>query len=448
VDHQVQLRAAFALKANGEISPDEYQIIRLMLDENRNCAPKLSTGDTEATFSPWAPEVQSRPLPPGWGPDEHGVLKCINPELARKAGLTGVVPVAETNKATKADGVSADPVRTKTGRFRSNVAEVWYYKPDTGLVARRAFTTKGAIATAFAFAREIQSHWTAEKVKDVVAVVKFRSGNMAGNRHVHIVSSMGYIATPQDVVRWGAQAAGAGIKQRVGERQSQTKLSSILAMLEQNKQIKAVLGFDSEVGKVMIRQNLDWPSCEPEDPNEIAYSVRFQSGDRRVISILPLGDTKDDNGNVVLSGHRRRAYRLLLETTSSRCDAPQTIRYVVYGKDDELPKIHVIGRDEAITWAEVETSRFERAIEKLDAAYQNGDIELDEYTQRRAVEESRLELDATYTPPRRPAMHQPATLVEYVEGRQYWGKASNSNSIGSNWVGGMSYLEAQIYNMG
>lgn len=448
LDLQPQLRAAFGLHQAGKWDHETYQTVRLLLEDEHN-PEQAEHGDREAsaTFTPWAPVVRSRPLPSGWG-YVNGRLVCID---HKKSSMTGKVPEAKPNasRAQIAKG-GKDPVRTKTGTFKPGVAELWYYHPETGMMSRQVFPAKGAIAAAFRRANEVQKVWTLEGVKDVVALVKFRSGNLKGNRHVHLVSAGGYIACPQDVVRWSSQAIGADIKACVGEKLGTVKVSVIEKMTEQNAQFRDTLGFDAERGKIERGKDLDFPTVEPADPDEIVYLIRFQSGDTRTISASPLGDDKSpEDGEILLDGHRKRAYRLLLENTSSRCDSPSTISYVVYGKKETIPTKHTVGRGQALKWAEGEEEKDE-ILATIEAECQDDDGLVlpemaDEYIKRKGA---RLAIIDPPDPHRAgPAMHAPPTRVDYVNGRHYWGNCKNSSTPGSRWVGGMSCLEAQLYNM-
>lgn len=431
VDLQPQLRAAFELRELGKWDNDTYQIVRGLLEEEYNVTPATGPGDVSPTFSPWAPAVQSRPLPSGWGLDSKGNLVCTDPD---KSGMTGRVKTAEGVKSAHAKPV--DPVRSKGGQFLPHVAEVWWYDPDSGQVRRQVFANgRGSITKAWKRAQQLQDSWDKLGITQACTWIKFRMGESAGNRWVFLADASGMLATPQEVVRLHSQAQAAGIRAKVGERTSRTKVAHIRLMLEQNKMFASAQDL----------RNVEVSCVEPDDPNEIVYSITFQSGDCRSVTITPLSDTTDECGKVTLTGHRKRAYRLLLDSPSSRCDAPQTIKYVVYGKEDEQPSIHVIGRDEAINWTEEDGQEEDLELVELHRQFTKGEINDDEYVVKRG---RRLAIIDPPDPYRRgPTMHNPPTRVEYMNGRHFWGKARNSGGPGSNWVGGMSYLEAQLYNM-
>lgn len=434
VDLQPQLRAAFELREAGELDHETYDTVRLLLEEEYNVKPAKHKGEAKPSFTPWAPTVQARPLPEGWEYDQSGALVCTDPT---RSAMTGKVKAAETVKPTRATK-SVDPVRSKSGRFLPHVAEVWYYDPSDWTVRRQVFASgQDAIAKAWRRAAQLRDSWAKLGVKDACVWIKFRQGEMKGNRWVFLADASGMLATPHEVTRLHSQALAHGIRAKVGERMGQTKVKHILAMHEQNK---AFAGINGDL------RNIDIPTVEPNDPNEIVYSISFQSGDRRSVTIGPLGDTTDDEGNVTLEGHRKRAYRLLLETASSGCDSPSTIKYVTYGSEDELPKIHVIGRDQAINWSEEQEEAEDEELVELHRAFTEGEITDDEYVAKRG---RRLNIIDPPDPRRAgPAMHNPPTRVDYVDGRHYWGKAKNSSTPGSRWVGGMSYFDAQLYNLG
>lgn len=430
VDLQPQLRAAFELRESGQWDNDTYQIVRGLLEEEYNVKPAEHKGDAQATFTPWAPTVQSRPIPEGWSVDDQGNLICTAPE---RSAMTGRVQAAETVKPTRA-GKSADPVRSKGGRFLPFVAEVWYYDPSDWMVKRQVFASgREAIAKAWKRAKQISVSWAEHGVKGGCVWVKYRSGELKGNRWVFLADASGILATPHEVTRLHSQAIAHGIRAKVGERMGTVKAAHIEAMHKQNEAMRAG-GNDLTC--------IDVPCVEPDDPNDIVYSVRFQSGDCRTITIAPLGDIKDDSGEVTLAGHRKRAYRLLLDTASGQCDSPSTIKYVSY--DGDTPEIHVIGRDEAINWAEDQGEQEDEVLVQLHEDFTEGRISDEEYVAKRG--RRLMEIDPPDPYRRGPTMHNPPTRVDYVNGRVNWQRARNTSTPGSRWVGGMSYFEAQLYN--
>lgn len=430
VDLQPQLRAAFELRESGQWDNDTYQTVRLLLEDEYNVKPAEHRGDAQATFSPWAPEVKSRPIPEGWSVDDQGNLVCTAPE---RSAMTGRVQAAETVKPTRA-GKSTDPVRSKSGRFLPFVAEVWYYDPSDWTVRRQVFAAgQDAIAKAWKRAKQLRESWATLGIKQACVWVKYRSGELKGNRWVFLADASGILATPQEVTRLHSQAEAHGIRAKVGERMGSTKVKHIEAMHKQNE---AFRGCDNDLTCI------DVPCVEPDDPSEIVYSVRFQSGERRTITIAPLGDIKDDGGEVILAGHRKRAYRLLLDTASGQCDSPSTIKYVTY--DGDTPQIHVISRDTAINWAEDQGEPEDEQLVELHRAFTEGEITDEEYVAKRGHRLNTIDPPDPYR--RGPAMHITKTRVDYVGGRVNWQKASNSDTPGSRWVGGMSYFEAQLYN--
>lgn len=431
VDLQPQLRAAYSLRESGVWDNDTYQTVRLLLEEEYNVKPAEHKGEATATFTPWAPTVQSRPIPEGWSVDDQGNLICTAPE---RSAMTGRVQAAETVKPTRATK-SADPVRSKSGRFLPFVAEVWYYEPSDWTFRRQVFAIgRDAIAKAWQRAKQISTSWSKLGVQGGCVWVKYRAGELKGNRWVFLADASGILATPHEVTRLHSQAIAHGIRAKVGERMCSTKVKHIEAMHEQNR---ALAASDNDLTCI------DVPCVEPDDPSEIVYSIRFHSGDRRSITIAPLGDTKDESGEVTLAGHRKRAYRLLLDTPSSQCDSPRTIMYVWYD-DEGKPHKQLIGRDEAINWAEEQVEEEDEQLVELHRAFTDGEITDEEYVTKRG--RRLMEIDPPDPYRRGPTMHRNATRVDYVNGRVNWQRARNTDTPGSRWVGGMSYFEAQLYN--
>jgi hypothetical protein len=437
VNLQPQLQAAFELRKAGEWTEDSFKTVRLFLEEEYNVAPEQHVGDATPTFSPWAPTVQARPLPPGWE-FKNGQLVEVDPEASRKAGMTGRVKASEVANTSTRVQVSADPVRSEGGRFLPHTAELWYYTPDEGKVKRQVFASAtDAIARAWARANQLQHSWNKLGVKDACVWIKYRVGEMKGNRWVFLSDAKGMLAMPQDVVRLHSQAKAWGIKAKVGERTSKTKIKHVQLMLEQNRPFVGVL-------RAAINQ-VDVPNVEPADPNEIVYSIAYQSGATRSATITPLSDDLDEEGNVVLAGHRKRAYRLLLETPSSGSDSPRTIKYVVYGED--MPQVYVVGRDQAILWAE-ETKGDDEVLAQLEEDLDEGRISDEEYSLAKV---KRLnEIDPPEPKRRGPTMHVQSTRVDYVRGRVNWQRARNSGGPGTRWVAsitGGSNWEASVAQM-
>lgn len=476
VNLQAQLRAAFALREMGIWDDATYQDTRSELEQEHNVRPETGAGEVSSTFSPWAPIVQKQaPLPTGWEVDENGCLVCVNPD---QSTMTGAVSEDVTGA-----------IRSKTGRFRDHVAELWWYDPETGIVRRQCFTNdttkektctftgmgiKGAspnkphtfkyrsgpsaIAKAWRRAQQLQDSWSKLGVTTPCVWVKYRMGECDGNRWVFLSDAAGLLLTPQGVVNLHAQAKAAGIKASVGERMSKISNKVIQLMLDQNNTFFAARVLQTTDGEPILDEDLrltiETPCVEPGRSDEIVYSILFQSGEKRMVTIHPLADDKDEDGNVIVEGHRVRAYRLLLDSPSGRCDAPQTIKWVVYGKDEEMPQVFVTGRRAALEWAERNQGGDEE-IAKIEAECL--DIRKDtslvtvkpgkasEYVARKG---KRLnQIDPAEPKRAGPAMHNPPTRVDYVDGRHFWGKAKNSDSPGARWVGGMGYLEAQLYNM-
>jgi len=417
---QQQLRAAFELREAGTIDPSTYQSFRALVEEEYNVAPALTPGDATPTFSPWAPAVQSHPMPEGWEFDSRGVLVCVD---QKRSTMTGTVAAAATIKK----GRTQDPIRHKSGRFLPHTAEVWGFVD--GHLKRQVFVSaQGAIAKAWARVRFLQGNR-----RNPVAWIKFRLGESRGNRWIIMADAKGRVITPQKVVELSAAAKAAGIKAVVGERLFRTSPKVIQRMLEYNTELRAT-GLDL--------RGVDIPTVEPPDRNQIDYSIRFQSGDTRVVRIEPLSDDTE-NGQVVLTGHRKRAYRLLLTTVSSGSDSPSTVQYVYGKKEEDIPTVHTVGRGQALAWSEVEEE--DEELEALRLSLDEGEIDVEEYV----ILRGRRLAEIDPAPPKRggPAMHNPPTKVEYVNGRHFWGRAKNSSTPGSRWVGGQGFLEAQIYNM-
>ena len=119
---------------------------------------------------------------------------------------------------------------------------------------------------------------------------------------------------------------------------------------------------------------------------------------------------------------------------------------MIYGKGEELPKIHLVNRDMALRWVNEAEASEDKELVNLHKLFLDGKITDDEYITRKG---RRLKAIDPSAPHRRgPTMHRQSTKVDYVDGRHFWGKAKNDKGPGANWVGGMGYLEAQLYNMG
>ncbi len=513
VEKQPQLRAAFELRDKGLWDDETYQTFRRKVEEEYDITPELPPGEASPTFSPWSPTVQSRPLPPGWGLDKNGKLVCKDP---KKSTMTGKVPETETVKLTSkvadptrdngrflsqvaevwyyspTDGllnrqVFADPVLTalranckvlklelanaiKDAKARAVDPEDLETDPDV-LAAKKKLSKvvtriakegpvrgRKIIAKAWGRATQLRSSWEKLGVRRAEGCVflKFRMDEFAGNRWVFIADALGKHITPQEMTYLHSQAKANLIKAKVGEVLAKTKTSHIRRMLSQNvdlnkSRLVRVDPDDFEVRLQDSRLTVETPCLEPPDKNEIAYSIRFHSGEIRIVSSKPLGHTKE-NGTVTLMGHRKRAYRLLLDSASGRCDAPQTVKYTVCGGEDEMPTIHVVSRDQALDWAE-SLDEEDEEIAKIEAECQYGEEEdnlslrgtviperADEYICRKGRRLAKID------PPdaRRagPAMHNPPTRVDYVKGRHFWGNCKQTRT-----VSGQDYLEAQFYNM-
>lgn len=265
------------------------------------------------------------------------------------------------------------------------------------------------------------------------------------------------------------------------------------------------------------RLSIDAPSVEPGSGNEIVFSIRYRSfyvtrdksGSQRTITIDPLAPIKDSSGNIKLTGHRSRAYRLLLDgmapthgimvngkTTISYADSPHTCRYTVLemnkrqvaffkkarskakrerssrllmywagsakdmaqakelarlaelvelGEPDSKPVDHIVSRSEAIEWAESLIEKDE-ILENLSQQFEDGDISAEDYVAQRGKRLNELEP----ADPQRggPAMHAPRTRIDYgSDGHVYWGKARQSGSPGTNWIGQKHYTNIHGGNL-
>jgi len=394
-------------------------------------------------------------------------------EIRIPEGLQVTVLPSSMGRAEK-----SNPVRTKSGAFRPHVAEVWFISPTTGKVKRRMFVAgKNMIAEAFAFANEISDN----SARQPSALVKFRRGEMKGNRHVILCTPKGYIVTPQTIVEW------CGHNKAVGEKLSKLSLKVLKVMLAQNAEIREAFGTTVDkygTIKVCMGGNFDIPILEPADPKEVEYSLRFVSGDTRTINIRPRTDRKDEDGNVTLAGHKRRAYELLLDTEGVGADMPRNVRYT-FGN-----KVYDVSRREAIDWSSEDEDE-DPGMAALHAAFIDGRMDRDEYEERAGmlaeslaqqaweddnpgrtaaqeryrgqleiammtgvISKDAFEYMQNWTHPAYrehragPTMWERKTRVEfYANGRMVWQRAKNDNSPGANWVGGQSFHEAQIYNM-
>lgn len=485
IGHQVQLRAAHDLLKKKVLTSDDYQMIRLQLDDWYKAEHKAHRGSAKV-FNPFAVKSGSPLFFDQEAFEAYSRGEITLDEYTNRLGVTaatGKVPEATGTKRKGRKSKAADPLRSKTGRFLPGVAELWFYDPETGLLGNRVYLAEGtpktetvtftgvgikgaspskphvveyvtgpsAIAKAFRKAAEIQATWRSMGLNEAAVWVKFRYGDMKGNRHVVLASAMGMLCNPQDIVRLQRQALGMGIKSKVGEKMCKTKQKHIELMLAQNRVVRQSLGFDEQIGKVKSGQNLDIPTAEPKDPNAIAYTVKYRSRqydevDGTLIQHdeLPLSDDLDEDGNVILPGHKKMAYHLLLNSAADRADSPMTCRYAVYGKkEDEVPQTFVIGRDEAARW---DMGPEDEALLELRKRFKAGELDSEEYMQARHKRLNILE------PPEPKRAKQTTTSgrvnLEYnSDGTLNWQKAQNDTGPGMRWVGGMSYLDAQLYNM-
>lgn len=354
LDLQPQLQAAWSLFKDGEWSRKDYNTVRDALEYEHNPERNEHVGSAEV-FSPFAVEASPWSFDKGaFEAYQQDIADGVDPveALAKYTKLLGVI--APTGKVEASEGVkpdkrsqkSANPLRNKSGSFAFGVGQLWFYDPRKGELDQRPFTGKRAIAKAFGHCAELQASWEALGVKLPCAWVKVRLGSrrktVNGREGVVLVDARGIIASPQALIRLHGQALGQGIKSPVGEVVIGTKLEHVIAMLEQNKLYRG----DNDL------RNIDVPTVEPSPKNEIAYRIKMLSKRFRTKFGVPLPDVKDDDGNVILEGHRQRAYRFLLDSPCEGADSPSSIKYVVYGKFIcEKPRPLIIGHDEALKWA-------------------------------------------------------------------------------------------------
>jgi hypothetical protein len=445
--YQDQLRAAFSQARDANWGKAGYEKVWKVLDFEFNLEADALDAPTAPVFSPWAPTVQKSPIPENWT-FRDGKLVRIDGDTSHIAKPAEGTKAARKGRA-KAD---VDPCRPK-GRFGANVAEVWYYDPDSGQLSRQVFTTGEApMVAAYRRAREIQSLWHDRMGSEnglailhglhsgeQFAWVKTRHGDMKGNRHVHVAMANGILARPNDVVRIHALAKGMGIKAPVGETLCRTKPKHIMAMLVQNKLHK---GEDHDL------RFIETPCVEPRDNREIVYQLTFLGRDengriKSTCTALPLSDQKDDDGEVTLAGHKRRAYMLLLHE-EGLTGAPTSVKYVHIPKEGD-PQWFVISRNEAVVWDETRGEPEDEELVELHRAFTEGEIDDSEYVMKRG-----RRLMTLYPPdPYRGGSVTTSgqTNVNYnSDGTHNWQKAKNSGGPGTNWIGGMSYFEAQLYN--
>tara|TARA_Y100000310_G_C20671525_1_gene810556 strand:- start:33 stop:1733 length:1701 start_codon:yes stop_codon:yes gene_type:complete len=523
---QPQLQAAFELHKKGEWTREDYDHVRGVLEYEHNPDRDEHVGSAEV-FNPFA--VKASPLFYDKGAFEayqNGELTLDEYiELLGVIAPTGKVETAEGVKPDKRSKKSADPLRNKSGSFAYGVGQLWFYDSRTGKLDQRPFTGKRALAKAFGHCAEIQSTWNALDCKLPCAWVKVRIGSRRktadGREGVVLVDAHGMIASPQNLIRLHAQAKAQGIKSPVGEVVSGTKLEHIIQMLENNK-IEGVARVNGRGPN--IRRTVARATVEPSPQDEIVYSIRYYS--KRVLTVrdAPLSDEKDDDGNITLEGHRKRAFRLLLESPCAGADSPSTIQYVVYGKFMvEKPRTFVIGWDQAMRWdaeskedevltmlwkgyalaikrgvtdeerQQYMTARWTR-LQEIDpiakgkheakARFQeelwhanqklvpvlnpDGSPKIGKKTGKPVMKPMISDSEyarmvnwnhPSYRERTGPVCPQTMTRIDYDPdtGRHVWGNNSNDGGPGTNWVGGntrrpkwhlgMSYLEAQLYNM-
>lgn len=464
---QIQLRAAIDQRRVGKWSQQNYERVRDGIRNEFGLNFKGQVADTAI-----APRVYN-PLA-----DESTV---IIPEGLKITKLPSSMGKAEKRSGSATD--LSNPTRTKGGTFRPAVAEVWFVSSTTGNVKRRMFVSgDDAIAEAFKFANEISN----ESADQPSALVKFRAGQLKGNRWVYLCTPDGYLVTPQTIVDWHGRTRSL-TKIPVGEKTCGLSLKIIKAMLEQNAYIRKALGsYLDEHGtlKVSSGGNLDIPTLEPPDTKALTYSVKFMSGDIREINIRPKSDVKDDEGNVTLAGHKRRAYDILLTTEGEGADMPKNVQYTFEGK------VYDVSRREAIDWSERDETE-DPGLSALHAAFLDGHMDRDEYEERAGmlaeqlaqaqweednpgrtdaqaryqgqlevarmtgiISDDAFEYMQNWTHPayreRRagPTMWERKTRVQfYASGRMVWQRAKNDDTPGARWVGGQSHHEAMIYNL-
>jgi len=384
--------------------------------------------------------------------------------------------MGKAEKRSSSDTDMSNPTRTKGGTFRPDVAEVWFISPTTGHIKRRMFVSgDDAIAEAFRFANEISN----ESAEQPSALVKFRAGQLKGNRWVYICTPDGYLVTPQTVMVWHGQNSNS--KVALGEKTSKLSLKIIRAMLEQNAYIRKAFGsYLDENGtlKVSGGVGIDVPTLEPADPKELTFRVQFVSTTIREVNARPKTSVKDADGKVILPGHKRRAYDILLSTEGEGADQPKNVKYTFEGK------VYVVLRSEALHWAESKETQDEDALEALLWAYEEGHLDSEEYFERVATfkydrdNPGRRQAQARYQaqllqavndgvitgdsfdfmsrlthPSHRdqrsgPTMWERKTRVQFgKDGRMIWQRAKNDDTPGARWVGNMNVHEAQIYNL-
>jgi hypothetical protein len=303
------------------------------------------------------------------------------------------------------------------------VAEVWFVSPTTGGIKRRMFVTGDCIAEAFKFANEISN----ESAHQPTALVKFRKGEMKGNRHVLLCTPDGYIVTPQTIVEWHGRNR---LKAGVGEKISNLSLKVLKAMLAQNAEIRKAFGTTVDKHgtlKVCMGGCLDIPTLEPKDSKAVEYSLRMVSGDSRIIDIRPRTDKKDEDEDPGMSA----LHAAFLEGHMER--------------DAYEERAGMLAEQLAVAqWEEDNPGRT-----AAQARYQN---ELVWARDEGIISEDSFEFMQSWSHPSHrdnksgPTMWQRKTRVEYgKDGRMVWQRAKNDNTPGARWVGGQSVHEAQLY---
>jgi hypothetical protein len=371
----------------GEITAEEHQLEKeILLDEH---APRFEARKPEVAESPQGfdsfavKRLPSLPALPGL---------VYDPALGKYVPTDVVIAkVKSAGMTTPRTQVGADPCR-KNGRFISEAAQLWYLN-DKGDFTRKSAKGPNAIGNTFADQARVQREWDAD---EHLAFVKYRDGDMKGNRHVHLVGPDHYLVSPQQEVEL-CIAAGQDLgrnRHGPGEKHTKSSQKAIRLMLEANKEYKS-----TDENPKADRTWTEYPCVELATGKEVMYHLRFNGcvqgsvwpddvpgppntpegidGAVRTVTEVPMADEKDEHGNVLIPGHRKLAIKLLAEAIGDR-----TSCIVVSWEADGQQ--HTITHDEV--WALLGEKKEDETLRKLaeadeadDEIPQENRIPVDEY---------------------------------------------------------------------
>ena len=498
---QPQVQTMMALKKDGSWDDGDYQKVKAILwAEHYPDKQETKAGSMpERSYDPFA----VRPPPMVYDPsvlEAYRTGKLSAAELAEALGakVQKIAPAKgnQDKGKRKRTQKAADPLRGKSGQFLWDMAELWSYNPATGLLQSEAFVTlwkdgepvmvqkrdddgkrvfadvakpnrkrKGkkrqgepvmvpktdkdgnavfhqvksydGIAAAGAKSRTIQATWQAQGMPETHAAawVKIRigtrkvsQGEKTQQEGVVLVDPWGVIVSPETVLRLHSQAVGQGVG-KVGE---------LLTSATYQKMVE--------------------------------YTGRFLSGGKITNEYPTLADLVTD-GDMVLAGHRKKAYQLLL--SADGVDRLTTIKYVVCEKPDGRwctteqyakmnpdkaaeyePVWKAVTRGEAFDWDQGETE--DKVLAKLSKDFRilcgmlpgtDGvkrctvtDADREIYLQKRYARLDKI--DPIRKEKAGPVCHTPNTRVDYnSDGTHNWGGTKGGKSggkcAGAGWISNM-----------